>query len=108
MSTAQLIDLWRGALVEVAVISAPFLVAALAVGVAIALLQTATQLQESTLTFVPKLVAALLVLALGGHLLLDRLGAYTRTAITAAADTREEAKRLACTHALIDGEAVTL
>jgi flagellar biosynthesis protein FliQ len=89
VNPSHLLDLWRGAIVEVALVAAPFLVTALVVGVAIALLQTATQLQEATLSFVPKLCAAILVLALGGHLLLDRLTGFTRTAIAAAADTHE-------------------
>ena len=89
MTPDRLLDLWRGAIEEIAFVAAPFLIAALVVGVAIALLQTATQLQESSLTFVPKLVAALVVLALAGHLLLDRLGRYTRASFEAAADTHE-------------------
>ena len=87
MNGGELLDLWREALVVVAVVSAPFLLAALVVGVAVGLFQTATQLQESALAFVPKIAAALLVLALGGHLLLDRLSRYARTAITSAAET---------------------
>lgn len=89
MSADQLLDLWRGAVVEIAMVAAPFLAAALIVGVGVALLQTATQIQDAALAFVPKLLAAITVLALCGHMLLDRLGTYTKTAITAAADTHE-------------------
>jgi len=87
VNSGELLDLWREALITVAVVSAPFLIAALVVGVAVGLFQTATQLQESALAFVPKIAAALIVMALGGHLLLDRLAGYARTAITSAADT---------------------
>ena len=83
MSSDQLIDLWRTALTVAAEVSAPFLLACLAVGLAVSILQTATQLQESVLTFVPKLGAALLVLALAGHWCLDRLGKFTTEAFTA-------------------------
>ncbi len=79
------LDLWRDALTTLAVVAAPFLITALAVGLAVALLQTATQLQESVLAFVPKLVAALLVLALGGHFVLDRLNQFATRALTRAA-----------------------
>ena len=75
------LDLWRDALTTLAVISAPFLVTALAVGLVVALLQTATQLQESVLAFVPKLAAALLVIALGGHFVLDHPGRFASRAL---------------------------
>jgi flagellar biosynthetic protein FliQ len=84
MTSESLLDLWRGAFGTVATVAAPFLVAALAVGLVIAIVQTATQLQEATLSFVPKLVAALIVLALAGHWALDQLGRYTTRAFTAA------------------------
>ena len=83
MSNASLIDLWRHALLVVVTVSAPFLLVGLGVGLAVAVIQTATQLQESILTFVPKLGAALLVLALGGHWILDKLGHFATEAFTA-------------------------
>lgn len=85
MSADSVLDLWRNALSVVVAVSAPFLVACLAVGLAVAVIQTATQLQESVLTFVPKLGAALVVLALGGHWVLDKLGKFTTEAFTAHA-----------------------
>ena len=51
-------------------ISAPFLIATLVVGLVVSILQVVTQVQEMTLTFVPKLIAVVLVcLALGGWML---------------------------------------
>lgn len=84
MNTGALLDLWRGAMGTTIAVAAPFLVVCLAVGLAVAILQTATQLQESILTFVPKLAAALLVLALAGHWMLDRLGRFTTESFTAS------------------------
>jgi len=85
------LDLWQQSLITMATVAAPFLVAALVVGLAVALIQTATQLQESVLAFVPKLGAALLVLALAGHWAFDRLTAFATTSVTRAADhTRED------------------
>ena len=49
------LDLWNQALALLATIAAPFLITALVVGLLVALFQTATQLQESVLSFVPKL-----------------------------------------------------
>ena len=85
MNSESILDLWRGAMSTGAAVAAPFLVAALVLGLVVAIIQTATQLQEATLSFVPKLAAALIILALGGHWLLDQLGAYTTRAFTAAA-----------------------
>lgn len=86
MTADQILDLWRSALTVVVEVSAPFLVACLAVGLAVAIVQTATQLQESVLTFVPKLAAALVVIALSGHWALDKLGQFTTHAFTAHVD----------------------
>lgn len=87
MSTDSLLDLWREAIGVVVELSAPFLVTGLIVGLLVAILQTATQLQESILGFVPKLGVALLVLMLGGHWVLDRLGKFTTAAFTAQTET---------------------
>lgn len=87
MSTNSLLDLWREALEVVVALSAPFLIAGLVVGLLVAILQTATQLQESILGFVPKLGVALIVIMLGGHWALDRLGKFTTSAFTAQTET---------------------
>jgi flagellar biosynthesis protein FliQ len=86
VSVDALLDLWRSGLTATLVVSAPFLLATLAVGLAIAILQTATQLQEAALTFVPKLAVAALVIVLGGHWVLDRLGSFTTHALTLQAE----------------------
>lgn len=70
MDTAQVLDIMRGAFAIAAKISSPILISALVIGVGVSLIQTVTQIQEMTLTFVPKLVAAaLIVLILGGWML---------------------------------------
>jgi flagellar biosynthetic protein FliQ len=83
MTNDSLIDLWRSALMVIVTVSAPFLITGLAVGLTVAVIQTATQLQEAILTFVPKLAAALIVIALAGHWMLDKLGRFTTAAFTA-------------------------
>lgn len=77
MTGDQVLDLWRTALTVIVEVSAPFLVTALAVGLAVSIVQTATQLQEATLSFVPKLAAAIVVVGLSGHWCLDKLGKFT-------------------------------
>jgi flagellar biosynthetic protein FliQ len=61
MDEAGFVGLMRDAIWVGTAISAPVLVVALAVGLAIGLLQALTSIQELTLTFVPKLAAILLV-----------------------------------------------
>jgi flagellar biosynthetic protein FliQ len=57
-------------------IAGPVLVTALVVGLLISVLQVATQLQEATLSYVPKLLACSLVIVLLGPWLLGRLVAF--------------------------------
>jgi flagellar biosynthetic protein FliQ len=62
MGSAQAIDFARESIYVLLQISAPAMLAALAVGVVIGLLQALTQIQEMTLVFVPKIIAIFLVL----------------------------------------------
>jgi flagellar biosynthesis protein FliQ len=55
---------------------APILGVSLAVGLVISMFQSVTQIQEFTLTFVPKLAAVSLVLLFTGHWMLDTLVSY--------------------------------
>ena len=62
MNQADALDLVRAAVWVILTASSPAVLAAMAVGVTIALLQALTQVQEVTLTFVPKIVVILLVI----------------------------------------------
>lgn len=66
MDEKAFIDLLQGAVWLVILLSAPLLVVNMVVGLAISIFQAVTQIQESTLTFVPKILASLLVLVLVG------------------------------------------
>lgn len=66
MLAGELTRLTAETLYLVLLVSAPVLLASLAVGLFVGLLQAVTQVQEQTLSFVPKLVAVGLVLAIGG------------------------------------------
>jgi flagellar biosynthetic protein FliQ len=66
------------ALVITAKVSGPFLIAALAVGLLVSIVQAATQIQEVTLSFIPKIIVTGAVVALGGPWMLDQLVGYTR------------------------------
>jgi flagellar biosynthetic protein FliQ len=56
---------------------APILVMSLAIGLLVSLFQSVTQIQEITLTFVPKLIGVGLVLMLSGHWMLGELIGFT-------------------------------
>jgi flagellar biosynthesis protein FliQ len=58
-------------------VSAPFLLAGLAVGLLISIIQAATQIQEPTLSFIPKIIATGAVIAIGGPWMLSQLVGYT-------------------------------
>lgn len=60
MDIEQALDMGRGAFYMALVTSAPILLIGLAVGLAISVFQSVTQLQEQTLTFVPKIAAMVL------------------------------------------------
>jgi flagellar biosynthesis protein FliQ len=64
MTAVDAITLVHAAIWAVLVISAPCVVAAMAIGFVVSLLQALTQIQEATLAFVPKIIAVLLVAAL--------------------------------------------
>jgi flagellar biosynthesis protein FliQ len=64
MNEADALDLVQSAIWTVIVASGPAVGIAMAIGIAIALLQALTQVQEVTLTFVPKIVAILLTIML--------------------------------------------
>ena len=64
MNAVDAIEIARAALMLVLTIAGPMLIAALIVGVVIGLLQALTQVQEMTLTFVPKIVVLGVVLLL--------------------------------------------
>jgi len=62
-------------------ISAPLLVVTLVVGVCISILQVVTQVQEMSLTYIPKIIAAVVVLVVFGPWMLKRLLAFSTTLI---------------------------
>jgi flagellar biosynthetic protein FliQ len=61
MNQADALEIVQSAIWAVILASSPAVIAAMAVGVIIALLQALTQVQEITLTFIPKIVAILLI-----------------------------------------------
>ena len=58
-------------------IGLPLLLAGLVVGLVVSVFQAVTQIQEQTLSFIPKVVATAVVIVVGGPWMLDQLIAYT-------------------------------
>lgn len=58
-------------------LAGPILIVSLAIGLAIGLIQSATQIQEQTLAFVPKLAGIALVIVIGGNWMLAEIIAFT-------------------------------
>jgi flagellar biosynthetic protein FliQ len=69
----RLLHLMKSMLWQSMIVSGPILAAALAVGLLISVLQVATQLQEMTLSYVPKLFVSALVLLVLGPWMLHRM-----------------------------------
>ena len=63
----------KKALITGVTVGGPILIISLVVGLIISIFQATTQIQEQTLTFVPKLIAIILVLVLGGPWMLNKL-----------------------------------
>ena len=79
MDTAAVVDLGRQALWMTMLLSAPLLGVALIVGLVIGILQAATSINEMTLSFIPKLIAMGLTLAVIGSWQFTTLVDYTRS-----------------------------
>ena len=77
MTDTTVLEIALSAIIIAAKLSAPILVVTLAVGFGISLLQSVTQIQEVTLSFVPKLAAVALVLMLAGNWMLAEMISFT-------------------------------
>jgi flagellar biosynthesis protein FliQ len=75
MNQADAIDIVQFAMWTVVVVSAPAVVPAMIMGVIIALFQALTQIQEATLTFVPKIMIVILSVALTANFIGGQIGA---------------------------------
>lgn len=72
MTLSEVVRLGREALQMVLLISAPVLLVALIVGTLVSLIQAVTQVHEQTLTFLPKLLAITIVLAIAGGWMIEQ------------------------------------
>jgi flagellar biosynthesis protein FliQ len=77
MEASEVVDIVRQGIYVLMLVSAPVMISALVVGLAISLVQALTQIQEQTLTFVPKMVTMLLMLVITLPFIMQTLIDYT-------------------------------
>ncbi len=77
MNEDLVIQLAQNALKTAGMLAAPILIGTLAVGLLVSIFQALTQINEATLTFIPKMIVAALVIVLAGPWMLDLMTSYT-------------------------------
>ena len=78
MNTGTVMEIGRQAIEVTLLLAGPMLLVALIVGLIISIFQAATQINEATLSFIPKLVAVFLTLLLAGPWMLQLILSYMR------------------------------
>ncbi len=82
MTPDTVIDIAQQAMTVMVMLAAPLLISALLIGLVIGMFQAATQINEMTLSFIPKLLGLIFVLFAMGPWLLNLIIDYTRRLIT--------------------------
>lgn len=77
MTEDVVVQLGQDALKTLAMVAAPMLLSTLIIGLIISIFQALTQINENTLTFVPKMIVIGIVLIIAGPWMLDTLSVYT-------------------------------
>lgn len=77
MTEELVIHLGQDALRTTAMLAAPLLISTLVVGLAVSIFQALTQINEATLTFIPKMIMVAVVFILAGPWMMDVMSTYT-------------------------------
>lgn len=77
MTQVMVLDLLRSGFFTIIIVAGPILFIALVVGLVISIFQATTQIQEQTLSFVPKIIAVFLALIIFGSFMMNRLIDFT-------------------------------
>jgi len=77
MDQEVVISIAQNAFLTIIYVSAPLLLVSLIVGLAVSIFQATTQIQEATLSFIPKILAVILTIAVLGSWMLTKLTDYT-------------------------------
>ena len=83
MNAQQVFTLGQEGLLQLLTVAAPVLLTVLVVGLVVSIFQAATQISEATLSFVPKVVAAVAVLAFAGPWMMSSLVEYLQRTLQA-------------------------
>ena len=83
MDASQVFTAGQQGLMMLLMVSAPVLLVILAVGLVVSVFQAATQINEATLSFVPKIIAAVVVLAIAGPWMMTTLVEYLQRTLQA-------------------------
>lgn len=78
MTIVKVLDIIREAFMVMITVAGPTLIIALVVGLIISIIQATTQLQEQTLSFVPKILAVIISLIVFGNFMLNSLVGFTQ------------------------------
>lgn len=73
MTQVAVLDIMRKAFMTIIMVASPILLIALAVGLTVSIFQATTQIQEQTLSFVPKILAVILGLLIFGSFMINKL-----------------------------------
>lgn len=95
MTAGEALDVAREALLTIMLVSAPVMVVALVVGLTISLFQALTQIQEATLSFVPKILAIFAVLLLALPFMGSQMSTFTQQIMSRIADGNPPASAVA-------------
>ena len=88
MSEQMIMGIITKALSTALMVAGPILIIALVIGLLVSVFQAATQIQEQTLTFVPKLIAIATILIVGGIWMLNKLVVFTNEIMNIIANVK--------------------
>ncbi|EYE88806.1 flagellar biosynthesis protein FliQ [Fervidicella metallireducens AeB] len=82
MSDAFVLDIGKQAILTALSVSAPILIVSMLVGLLISIFQAVTQIQEQTLTFVPKMIAIIIILLILGPWMMKVIVQFTQNMLS--------------------------
>jgi len=77
MSVGQVVALMNGGIIQILLLCAPVLIVGTVVGLIISILQATTQIQDQTISFVPKIIAIMATLIISGPWMFSVIRTYT-------------------------------
>ncbi len=88
MTENMVMGIVKESLYTALIIGGPILILSLLIGLLISIFQAATQIQEQTLTFLPKLIAIAVILVVGGNWMLNKIVIFTQQIMNIIANVK--------------------